>query len=119
MPADQNQPGGLLSLPDDEQLSNMNWNELYNLRVKNRGNQAAQVRIAPFEHQAYARETVKDNPLSAPIWALMPAGYQAYKALGGGGQDDMSTPASWGQAVAGVNGVGQGLAQYGRGLLGF
>ena len=49
----------------------------------------------------------------------MPAGYQAYKALGGGEKDDMSTPASWGQAVAGVKGVGQGLAQYSRGLLGF
>lgn len=98
-------------LPTDESMKAMRWQDLYSLRLSNRGDQNAQIKIAPFEHQAYARETVAENPLTAPVWAVMPAAYQAYKVLGGGEHDDMSTPASWDQATAGVKGVGQGISE--------
>lgn len=102
--------GGLLSdLPTDEALSSMPWFDVYNLRIKHKGNPEMQAKIAPFEHQAYAREQVSENPFSAPVWAMMPAGYQIYKALGGGGQDDMTTKPSLDQALAGMRGVRQGF----------
>lgn len=98
------------TLPSLDAMEKMPWHELYALRLTNRGNQQAQQVIAPFEHMAYAREQVRENPLTAPVWGLMPAGYQAYKALGGGAQDDMTTPASLDQATAGMKGVWQGLS---------
>lgn len=102
--------GGLLSeLPDDATLNSMPWNEVYGLRLKYKGNPELQAKIAPFEHQAYAREQVSENPFTAPIWMAMPAGYQIYKALGGGGQDDMTTKPSLDQALAGMRGVRQGF----------
>lgn len=97
------------ALPSLDDLGKMQWHELYALRLANRGNQQAQQLIAPFEHQAYARETVADNPMQAPVWAAMPAGYQAFKLFGLGEKDDMSTPPSWDQATAGMKGVWQGL----------
>lgn len=107
--------GGLLSDIPDDALNSMPWDDLYNLRLKYKGNPEMQAKIAPFEHQAYARESVAESPLTAPVWALMPAGYQAYKVLGGGGHDDMTTPPSMDQALAGMRGTGQGLMQaFGR-----
>jgi len=104
--------GGLLTeLPPDDQLANMKWQDLYNLRERASGNPKFQEKLAPFEHQAYARETVADNPIAAPVWAVLPAGYQALKLLGGGNHDAMSTPASLDQALAGFRGVGQGVSQ--------
>src|SRR4051812_1560226 len=97
-------------MPTSGDMENMSWNDLYQLRVKHRGDQEAQQAIAPFEHQAYAREQVKDNPITAAAWAVMPAGYQAAKALGlTGPDDDMSTPPSMEQAMAGMKGVLQGI----------
>jgi hypothetical protein len=97
-------------LPSNDELAQMNWDKLYQLRTANDGNLEAQKILAPYEHQAYAREQVAENPLQAPVWALMPIGYQAYKALGGGGHDGMTTPPSMDQAMAGIKGVGQGMA---------
>lgn len=100
------------AIPSADEMEVMPWQDLYDLRLKFHGNQDAQQLIAPFEHQAYAREQVAENPLAAPAWAVMPAAYQAAKALGlAGGDDDMSTPASLDQAVAGVKGVWQGVKQ--------
>lgn len=96
-------------LPSKEELAQMNWDKLYQLRTANDGNLEAQKLIAPYEHQAYAREAVAEKPWEAPVWAVLPIGYQAYKALGGGEHDGMTTPASLDQAVAGMKGVGQGL----------
>lgn len=112
---DQNKParpGGLLGqLPSDDQMRNMSQYDLYQMRLANRGMPDMQARLAPFEHQATAREQVAISPWSSPAWALMPAGYQAFKALGGGEHDDMTTPASLDQALAGMKGSGQGLMQ--------
>jgi hypothetical protein len=96
-------------LPGEDELDSMKWDDLYALRSKYAGNSEMQEKLAPFEHQAYAREAVQDNPLTAPVWAAMPVAYQAYKALGGGNHDNMTTPASLAQATAGMKGALQGL----------
>lgn len=105
-------PGGLLSqLPSDEQMRNMSQYDLYQLRLANRGIPEMQARLAPFEHMATAREQVAERPWTAPVWMAMPAVYQAYKAAGLDEKDDMTTPASLDQAIAGMRGTSQGLMQ--------
>lgn len=97
-------------LPTPDEMEKMSWSDLYMLRIQNRGDAQAQKILAPFEHQAYAREQVSENPITAPVWAVMPAAYQAAKAVGlTGPGDDMSTPASLDQATAGMKGVWQGV----------
>lgn len=112
---DQTQPkpiGGLLGqLPSDDALSKMSQYDLYQLRLKARGMPELQAKLAPFEHQATAREQVAESPWTSPVWMAMPAVYQAYKAVGGGEHDDMTTPASLDQALAGMKGTYQGLSQ--------
>ena len=112
---DQTKPkqmGGLLAqLPSDEQMRNMSQYDLYQMRLAARGMPEMQARLAPFEHMATAREQVAENPLRAPIWSIMPAAYQAFKATGLNEKDDMTTPASLDQALAGMKGSGQGLMQ--------
>lgn len=112
---DQTKPkqmGGLLAqLPTDEQMRNMSQYDLYQMRLANRGMPEIQARLAPFEHMATAREQVAENPWRAPIFTIMPAAYQAFKATGLNERDDMTTPASLDQALAGLQGTGQGLMQ--------
>jgi len=104
--------GGLLAqLPSDEQMRNMSQYDLYQMRLAARGMPDMQSRLAPFEHMATAREQVAENPFRAPIWSIMPAAYQAFKATGLNERDDMTTPASLDQALAGMKGTGQGLMQ--------
>ena len=112
---DQTKParqGGLLAqLPTDDKMGQMSQYDLYQLRLAARGMPDIQARLAPFEHMATAREQVAENPFRAPIWSIMPAAYQAFKATGLNERDDMTTPASLDQALAGVKGTGQGLMQ--------
>jgi hypothetical protein len=101
-------------MPDlsEEEMSGMSFQELLDLRNKYKGNKEKQIAIAPFEHRAYARETVKDNPHLAPVFAgvLIP-GYQLAKVHGVAPTtgDDEPTPASIKQVTEGLKGVGEGL----------
>lgn len=104
--------GGLLGqLPSDDALSKMSQYGLYQLRLKARGMPELQAKLAPFEHMATAREQVAESPFTAPVWSIMPAAYQAFKATGLNERDDMTTPASLDQAIAGMRGTGEGLMQ--------
>lgn len=93
------------------QMEQMPWDQLYQMRLKARDNPQLQALIAPYEHRAYAREQVAQNALTAPLWAILPAGYQAAKALHLMPSDSMSTPASLNQLTQGMAGVWDGLRQ--------
>lgn len=100
-------PGGV-KLPSDDEMEKMGWDDLYSLRLKNRGNKENQAAIAPYEHQAYAREEVAKNPIIAPAFATLPIGYQVAKLVRATDTDDMSTPPSLKQMVHGLKGIIQG-----------
>lgn len=89
----------------DEELDKMPWDQLIALRKQVENNQQQQNRVANYEHQAYARETVQDNPLMAvPMAAMIPA-YQVYKGVMGGARSEGGLQ----QMEAGYKGVLQGL----------
>jgi len=90
-------------------LSSMPWSDLYQLRMKTT-DPLQQAMIAPYEHRAYAREQVQDNPLMAPVFAAAVPAYQAFKAITGP-EDATSTPPSWAQVKQGYQGIGEGLYQ--------
>ncbi len=97
----------------DEQLAALPLSDLmfWRRRMEKSGDSASNIRLAPFEHQAFAREYVKDNPISGTlgIGASIPI-YQLAKLAGvapiTGGP---ATPPSLKQLVAGYRGIGQGL----------
>lgn len=94
--------------------SRMTQAQLQALRDDNAGNQEMQQAIAPYEHRAYAREIVGDNPLNALSMMFAIPGYQAVKSVGGLGiidNDSSTTPSSWDQMAQGYTGVGEGLQQ--------
>ena len=63
-----------------------------------------QGQIAPYEHRAFAREAVSENPwMALPIAAGIPM-YQAYKGLFGARSGN-----SMDQVIQGFKGVGEGL----------
>lgn len=90
---------------------NMSWQDLQALRDKFAGDQPKQQELAPYEHRAYARESVADNPVNALKFAFMIPGYQAAKAVGALDSDSSTTPASLDQMNQGFSGVGEGLQQ--------
>jgi soluble lytic murein transglycosylase-like protein len=70
--------------------------------------QEEQNEIAPYEHRAYARETVTDSPLAAvPLAAMVPL-YQASKAMG---FENSRSEASMEQVSQGYKGIGEGLVE--------
>lgn len=101
---------GLLDYTDD-QLAGMSHADLYRLRNLF-ADKLAQNRIAPFEHRAFAREAVTENPLlSIPIALATPI-YQGYKALPLGARS-RSDP-GWDQIGQGLLGIGEGIAGFFR-----
>lgn len=95
----------ILSQP--QQMAGMSHAELYQMR--SRAPMDAQNTIAPYEHQAFAREAVGENPFMAlPIATAIPM-YQVYKAIMG----SRSQP-SFDQVTHGMQGVGEGLVNYFR-----
>lgn len=98
---------GLLN-PDD--LAKMEHARLYMLREKLKSKQD-QNALAGYEHRAFAREAVGDNPLMAlPIAASIPL-YQLSKMIPG---LESRSDASWGQTGQGLLGIGEGLARFFR-----
>jgi len=69
---------------------------------------ADQSRLGPLEHEAFAREWVKDNPLA--LFSLLAAipGYSAAKGLG---LVKGRSPASLEEMAGGYRGVWQGLGE--------
>lgn len=102
-------------LASDDQLAAMPWDELIKMRAQFTSPDE-QMKLAPYEHRAYAREQVAANPLMAPVYGLMTPGYQALKVATGG--KGSRTPASMEELKQGLLGTGEGLAQGVRGLLG-
>jgi len=97
------------TLADLNQLSNldtMRWIDLRTLREKYKNDPWMQSLIAPFEHRAYARESVSGNPLTAAAFGLAVPAYQLRK-LADLRKDE--TPASWDQLFAGYQGIGEGM----------
>jgi len=96
-------------MPD---LSKLSHAELYQLREKQKG-LADQLRLAPLEHRAFAREVTANNPLMAlSLGAAIPL-YSASKALG---ISKARTPANLDEITGGFTGIGEGLAEYVRKL---
>ena len=102
--------GGLLT---DEQLAKMSFGELLRLRDENQDPEF-QKRIAPYEHQQFVRELLREKPYMAPAMLVGLLGYQPAKAVGFVGA---RTPPSLEQFKRGAIGFGQGLGE-GLGLLG-
>lgn len=68
--------------------------------------------LAPYEHQAFAREYVGQHPVSGAlgVGAAIPL-YQLSKLLGlAPTTNGQTTPASLQQLIAGYQGIGEGLA---------
>ena len=81
------------------------------MRDYNPTNKLAQAMIAPYEHQAFAREATAENPLMAiPIGLATPL-YAGAKSLGMM-TDSSTTAPTLGQVGQGLLGVGQGLRDW-------
>lgn len=63
-----------------DDLARMDWEALRRLRAQSPQN--LQATLAPYEHRAFARESVGDNPWSAPLYLALVPGYQAAKGVG-------------------------------------
>ena len=96
---------GLLDSPLPPGLEGLDHATLYRLREQAR-NQAMQNLLAGYEHRAFAREAVAENPLMAlPIGLAAPM-YQVSKFLPG--NRSRSEP-SFGQLGQAYTGIGEGL----------
>lgn len=90
-----------------EELEQMDWDTLYNLRKTYTGNQRMQDLLSKYEHQAYAREDVAQSPSRALFHAAAIPGYNLYKNVTGAGR---SAPSA-GQITQGYKGIYQGLLE--------
>jgi hypothetical protein len=87
-------------------LSGMDHASLYMLRE--RAPKEMQGLLSPYEHQAFAREAVQENPLMALPIAAGTLAWPVYKTLVSPGRSDPSLD----QVTRGLTGVGQGLLGY-------
>lgn len=102
-----NQPKEIKLLPISE-MEKMSHAELYKART-NAKTPEEQKHIAPYEHRAFAREYVEENPITGAIGlAVAIPGYQAVKATGATGS---RTGVDTKQMVEGYKGVGEGLSR--------
>jgi hypothetical protein len=85
-------------------LANLDHLELLRLRQQN---PHLQDLLAPYEHRAWAREYVAENPVTGLLGAsaLIPL-YQMYKLTG---QSGARSAPSIEQVIQGYKGVGEGL----------
>lgn len=115
--------GGAPTAQEEAAFGKMPSTELMQLRDKFAGDKAYNIRISPFEHRAFTRETVLDaaTPLEVldstlGMSARIPSYYLA-KATGIHelaikpltGETGYTTPASISQMVEGFRGIGEGL----------
>lgn len=93
-----------------DQLKDMDHSSLSLLREYNLDNKDAQTMIAPYEHQAFAREATTENlGMAIPIALATPL-YAAAKSVGFMTDPTTTTP-SLQQVGRGLLGVGQGIYQ--------
>jgi hypothetical protein len=82
--------------------------QLRQLRDQYPDNSPMQAMLAPYEHQAFAREWTQDSPLvAAPALAVSIPGYALAKLLG---LQHGRTKSSLAEMAGGYRGIGQGLA---------
>jgi len=89
--------------PRPEEMEQMPFAQLMMLRES--APPAVQGVLSPYEHRAFAREYVGENPLRALQMLGAVPGYQVYKGLFGGSR---SAPA-WEQLSQGYVGTWEGL----------
>ena len=95
---------------DENALARLAWDQLVQMRART-SDPAEQARLAPFEHRAYAREAVAQNPMMALPYLAMVPGYQALKLMGAGAR----TKPGLEQLMQGYAGIGDGLKEAFRG----
>ncbi len=98
------------ALPSPESLASTSWNDLLELRRKAGPNKELQNLLAPFEHRAYARETLAAEPSLKNLLGLLvsvPA-YSGARSTGIlGGRSDPSLE----HITQGLIGIGEGVGQ--------
>lgn len=108
-------PTGMLAgYTEPPDYGSMSHAQLVQLRDSIPPDDPRQNEIAPYEHQAFAREWTQDSPVIAPLSLTfaIPA-YAAAKALG---LERARSKPSIAAILAGYKGIGQGLAGAVRGL---
>lgn len=90
---------------DPRTLAPLDHATLWNMRDKT-SDPRLQALLAPYEHRAFAREAVRDNPLMALSLLVATPLYTAGKAAGLLGA---RSPASWEEMKQGLLGIGEGL----------
>jgi hypothetical protein len=96
-----------LQIPSDAEMEKMSFEDLWLLRNRIPRDSPDQKRVAPYEHRAFTRQTVQDQPLTAPLGHMITIpGYQLYKALGMG---NSRTGPSLEQAKQAYKGVWDGM----------
>lgn len=88
----------------DKSLSEMSHAELYRLRGQPGADQAL---LAPFEHRAFSREFVQENPLAASV--SLPVAIPLYMLAKKLGLQKARSPASVDEMFAGYQGLIEGL----------
>jgi hypothetical protein len=88
-------------------LHNLDHATLYNMRAKAKSKEE-QDKLAGYEHRAFSREVVKENPLMALSLLVATPGYQLAKAAG---LTNSRSGASMSQMGQGLLGIGEGLYQ--------
>ena len=89
-------------------MDNLSHSDLFMRRIY--GDRLDNQLLAPFEHQAFAREWTRENPLLAvPSLGVGIPLYQILKSLNILPQDQNTTPPSLDQLFAGYRGMFQGL----------
>jgi len=96
-------------IPPDEVLASLPWGDLLTLRKRFDGDKAAQNRLAPYEHRAFARELVEEQPVTGTIGqgVLIPF-YTLSKLLG---LEKSRSDPSWEEIRQGFAGIGDGWAR--------
>lgn len=103
-----------------EKLNGMTWDDLYAARLANDTDPQAQENLAPYEHQAWAREQGRESPIKGLITGLvMNPVYQAVKYTGAdkyllGPRDKMTTPSSLAELLGGARGGLLGVGDWVR-----
>jgi len=97
----------------DSILSKMSDSQLEDIRHQFPNDPAMQSVLAPYEHRAYARERVANNPAMAAFFTLAIPAYSAAKASGLIKSDSpYASPASLAEMAHGYRGMWEGLSQF-------
>ena len=101
----------LTGIPE-EKFDTLSHAQLSSMRESFRDNPAVYAALAPYEHQAFAREWTKEQPLLAvpSLTAAIPLQYLAkLSGVMPKMSDAPQTPASLSQVTHGFRGIGQGV----------